>query len=121
MSFKTVRFIAKESSLFRIKELSIGGGERDKGIGEMEEGIGSRGIDRGDLVFDEGVGVRKNALGGAGVAHWLGKLLEGGGWVLSGIRLLWLYWRGTKSAVVVSRMLKLTSDSLLLSKSVLRA
>ena len=101
--------------------MSVGRGEREKGIGEMEEGIGSRGIDRGDLVFDEGVGVRKNALGGAGVAHWLGKLLEGGGWVLSGIRLLCLYWRGTKSAVVVSRMLKLTSDSLMLSKSVLRA
>ena len=39
---------------------------------------------------------------GAGVSHSSEMLLERGGLGLSGIRLLWLYWRGTKSVVAVS-------------------
>ena len=45
------------------------------------------------FTTDEGVGVRKGAIEGAGTAHGLGMMLEGGGLYLIDVGLLWLYWR----------------------------
>ena len=46
-------------------EVSGCDGERDVGMGDIDEGIDRRGVERGDLVFDEGVGVKR--LGALGV------------------------------------------------------
>ena len=64
MSFNIVRCIAKELSRLSMYELSGCGGEREIGMGDIDVGIDSRGVEKGDLVIDEGVGVKRlGALG----------------------------------------------------------
>ena len=65
MLFKIVRCIAKELSRLSVCELSGCVGEREVGMGDVDEGMFRRGVEKEDLVFDEGVGVKR--LGAVGV------------------------------------------------------